>query len=232
MTRSVYNPAFGGAVVMKRLIQRLVKGDPRRRSRLHDYAGNRMDVGGLVHLPSCLFWTLARRVGWRPIRPWLGYRAVRRLAGLIQPDWRILEFGSGLSTVWLAERAALVVAIDENPEWHEIVVKGLARRRITNVDYRLAEDPETYVAVPGYPDRTFDLAIVDGRWRASSAEKALRAVRPGGWIFFDNSDVPDEDHQRARSILAAAAEGQPEIFIELTPFQFCVNQGLLVRVGK
>jgi len=216
---------------MSRLLQRIVQGDLRRRTRLHDYAGNRIDAGGLVHLPSCLFWTLACRVGWRPVRPWLGYRAVRRLARLIQPDWRILEFGSGLSTVWFAERAGLVVAIDENPDWYEIVRQGLARRRITNVDYHLAEEREDYVSVPGYPDRTFDLAIVDGRWRARSAEKALRAVRPGGFIYFDNSDVPDEDHQIAKGILLAGAHGQPEIFVDLTPFQFCVNQGLLVRVG-
>jgi len=49
----------------------------------------------------------------------------------------------------------------------------------------------TYVeTIDRLAPRRFDLVFVDGRSRPASAMHALRHVRPGGWLVFDNTDKP------------------------------------------
>jgi hypothetical protein len=70
--------------------------------------------------------------------------------------------------------------------------------------------------------------LIDGHWRDACAESAVRAVRPGGYIYFDNSDVPDPDHRLAvATVLRAAAESWR--FVGFCPGQVAANQGLLIR---
>ena len=83
--------------------------------------------------------------------------------------------------------------------------------------------------VSGYPAGAFDLTIVDGHWRDRCAEKALVATRSGGWIYLDNSDVPEPGHRAAARTLTAAA-ARAERLIGLAPTQIAANQGLLVQI--
>jgi hypothetical protein len=212
-----------------RLLSRLLRGDPRRRTRLHDYQGNRMPLARLPDLFPSALTTMAYKLGSRKLRPWLPYPVLRRLRTLLARDWMVLEFGSGGSTIWLARRVRKVVSIEHDPGWFEGVRRELTRRRLANVDQRLCNDPESYVEVGGYPTGAFDLTIVDGHWRDRSAEKALVATASGGWIYLDNSDVPEPGHRAAvRTLLAAAANA--ERLIGLAPMQIAANQGLLVQL--
>ena len=60
-------------------------------------------------------------------------------------------------------------------------------------------------------DESFDFALVDGYRRDVAVSTAIRKVRPGGFVYLDNSDVPDAEHSSARSILLGAAKSAPEI---------------------
>ncbi len=210
---------------------RLVTGDGMRKTRLHSYSGNLVDFAGLRYLPHSLWSALLLKVfGHRKRVPWLGYRAVHRLGSLLKPDHQVLEFGSGMSSLFFARRCARLVSVESDPHWFAQVRGIFGKEGISNVDYRL-RSVESYTVLPDLPDHSFDLVIVDGIMRDAEALAAVAKVKSGGYIFFDNSDVPYGEHQRARKTLLDAAEpGSAEIFTDFTPFQFQVNESLLVRV--
>lgn len=210
------------------LIQRIVQGDPRRKSRLHDYEGNRVPIAGFADLVPSIGTTLLLKAGLRWWSPWLPYPAVRYLDRLIQPSWRILEFGSGASTDWLSNRGADVISHEHNPEWHARVQAKLAASGRRNVRLSLFTARADYASVEAYGGRKFDLVLIDGHWRDACAESAVRCVRPGGFIYFDNSDVPDPDHRQAvMTVLSVAVESRR--FVGFCPGHIATNQGLLVR---
>jgi hypothetical protein len=106
-------------------VKKILAGNQFTKSRLHDQKGNLIDLEGLLYLPHSLSTTILRlSVGRRPELPWLGYRAIRHLEGLLEPDWKVLEFGSGMSTLWFAKRCHTVVSIEDNEQWYlEILSK-------------------------------------------------------------------------------------------------------------
>src|SRR5438874_13577508 len=94
------------------MLARLIKGDGIRKSRLHNYNGQFLDAAGFLYLPQSILTTLSLKLAHRrPELPWLGFRAIKHLDRLIKPDWRVLEFGSGMSTIWFARRCATLVSI-------------------------------------------------------------------------------------------------------------------------
>lgn len=225
------------------LLRKVLAGGPSHRSRLHTEKGQLIDPGGLAYLPAAAA-TCALRVatGYRPTVPWLGYRAIRRLRRLIRPDWAVVEFGSGMSTLWFAGRAGRVVSVEDNADWHAKVRGQIGRRGLTNVDYRhrpLAD----YPGVADLPDGAFDFALVDGSRRPECAAESVRLVKPGGYIYLDNSDKfaaapagaaaadPTGDVRLAESSLrAAAAGGSVEYFVDLIPTYIVVTEGMLIRL--
>ena len=49
--------------------------------------------------------------------PWFTYPAIRQLGRMVAPAWRVLEYGSGNSTLWWAARVAEVVSVEHDPAW-------------------------------------------------------------------------------------------------------------------
>jgi hypothetical protein len=173
-----------------RLWSRLLTGDGLRKTRLHTISGNRVDLGGLLYLPKSM-WSVAllKLFGYRQRVPWLGYRAVKRLESILQPDWRVLEFGSGMSSLFFASRCAQLVSVESDPAWYDSMRELFAQKGIANVDYRL-RSLEAYTDHPDLPDHSFDLILVDGMVRDRAAALALQKVKPGGYVMLDNSDTP------------------------------------------
>jgi predicted O-methyltransferase YrrM len=211
------------------MIRRLLQGDPRRRTRLHDFEGHRVPLALVADVVPSIASTLALKLGRRGWSPWWPYVATRRLAALVRPGWRVLEFGAGASTAWLAPRVAHVTAMESNPAWYVRVRDRLGALGLDNVDLRLRPEAQAYADVDGEDGGGFDLVVVDGDWRDRCARTAVRLVRPGGYIYLDNSDVPDPDHRHAvATVLSAAATS--ERLVGFGPNTVSVNQGLLVRV--
>jgi len=213
------------------LISRLVRGDPRRRTRFHDFEGNLIPLRAVVDLVPSLLTAIARKAGRRGWWPWLPYPVVRHLERLLQPSWTVLEFGSGGSTLWLAERVARVVSHEHDPAWYRRVSEKLGAEGRRNVTLKLIESREAYIAPEPAPAPGFDFVLVDGHWRDGCARAAVRLVRPGGLVYFDNSDVPDPDHRSAVATLLGAAD-ESRRFIGFCPGQIAANQGLLVRIRR
>jgi predicted O-methyltransferase YrrM len=214
------------------VLKRILAGDGMRRSRLHNYNGQLLDLTGLCYLPRCLATIIALKVfGLRPELPWLGFRAIRFLDELIEKDWKILEFGSGMSTLWFAKRCSLVVSIESDKVWYEKIEAILREMEFKNVDY-LYRVGDQYHSLHEYRDSFFDLVLVDGFERDKTMRTAIEKVKHGGYIYLDNSDVPYHEHQTARGILlkAASSKTKVHVFNDLYPTQLSVNEGILVQV--
>ncbi len=215
------------------LWSRLVTGDGRRRTRIHTYGGKCLDIGGFAYLPHAVWSAVALKAfGYWTKSPWLSYRGVREIDRLIRPEWRVLEFGSGMSSLFFAARCADLVSIESDSDWYARMRPRLESVEGCRVDYRLRSEAD-YAALDDVPDDTFDFALVDGLQYDRTAATAVRKVRPGGYIYMDNSDIPYDEFSVGRQTLIDAAEpGSVRFFVDFSPFWLSVNEGMLVRVRE
>jgi hypothetical protein len=215
------------------ILRRLLAGGPSRKSRLHDERGQLVPLGRLLRNgPRALGTGIVRLLlDKRPDLPWISYDAQRVIAGFLMPDSKVLEFGSGMSTIWYARHAGHVWAFEHFKPWYDIVAAQI--RQQGNVDYHLATTEEAYCQ--SSPDQDYDLIMIDGRWREVCARYALEHLAPGGMIYLDNSDkyIGDEtgDVPLAQQILLdfAREKGLPvREFTDFAPTQLFVQRGLMV----
>lgn len=121
-----------------------------------------------------------------PSAPWLHPEAVTRLETLLGPEMRVLEHGSGGSTLWLAERVRQVTAVECDPEWYA-KVQALAPANV-----RLILAPGGSIPLVGRAK--YDLLLVDGMPLADRAlylDAAAKLLAPGGWLVLDNANRPE-----------------------------------------
>lgn len=220
------------------LFARIVAGDPSRKSRFHDELGKRVPLGRITrNLPRALLSGAGRiAFGMLPRKPWISYDVQRILAGFLAETPRaVLEFGSGQSTRWYAERAELLVSVEDDPAWFAQVERQLGA--MSNVLYRLATDSHSYT-MPAEA-QSFDLIMIDGAWREECARTALDCLAPDGLIYLDNSDkgasARTGDIPAARALLIEHAERRGwswEEFTDFAPAQFFAQRGLLIRSNQ
>jgi hypothetical protein len=143
--------------------------------------------------------------GHNPVQlglPWLPYSVIDALAERAKAA-TVFEYGGGGSTLWFARRAARVVTVEHDEQWHAALVK--ATSHLDSVDVLLkplaSEDGASYVtAIDRYKEECFDIVAVDGRHRVECVRRAMTKVRPGGLLLLDDSDRPK--YGSAREILS------------------------------
>jgi hypothetical protein len=138
--------------------------------------------------------------------PWWTLASGRKVRDFLAstPNARVLEWGSGASTVWLGKRSSEVFSIESDAAWANMVKSSIP--------------PHVHLVTPGIPVRVgrsgissrrmgfrhldfshyvgaiddvpglFDLIVIDGRAREACLDKALTRLTPGGIILFDNTN--------------------------------------------
>ena len=118
--------------------------------------------------------------------PWYSYPAIHFLSSINWEDCRVLEFGSGYSTLWWAARAGHVTTIEGDPEWFRVVQsKG---GQFPNVRAIFRDDHLAHARAPLLLDENFDVVVVDGGDRYLCAESAAQVVASDGLIVLDDSE--------------------------------------------
>ena len=144
-----------------------------------------------------------------PDAPWLRREMIRILESWLQPDDRGFEWGSGRSTIWLAERIGSLVSVEHSPDWHRRVQANLKAKGVKNVECYLCQDEVEYCKVASkYPSESFDFCLVDGVARDECALAAISLVKPGGIVIVDdyNRYLPTQ----SRSPYTRRPEQDPE----------------------
>lgn len=151
----------------------------------------------------------------REAMPWLTFPAIDALELIDLKGKRVFEYGSGGSTAYWLRRDAQCVSVENDAQWYERIRRLLEPSAA--LDYRFVPpeegvsatdpaDPAAYgsaspeqrtntfrrycAQIDAFPDRSFDLVLIDGRARPSCIRHAAPKVREGGWLILDNSDRP------------------------------------------
>lgn len=220
------------------MLTKLISGDQLRKSRLHDEKGNFASWKNvLLHAPpAALSGFLRISMGYRPNLPWIAYSSIRILSSFLNKNSRVLEFGSGMSTIWYAKHAGAVFSIEDHKPWYEKVSAIIANKRLRNVTYRFTETESEYYSFMSDDVLGFDLVMVDGNFRSKCVSHASKLVRPGGILYLDNSDKDSAPHggdmRSAESLVRNLAKEMNAEITEVTDFaptQFFVQQGLYAK---
>ena len=101
---------------------------------------------------------------------------------------KILEFGSGASTIFLLRRGATVVTVEHHEEWAG-ALREVATARDIGEKLTILRRDRPYANVPAeFPEgTTFDILLVDGRERVDCLRQALPLVKSDGLVLLDDS---------------------------------------------
>lgn len=116
------------------------------------------------------------------IMPWYTRPCLEWLVTLDLKGKDIFEYGCGNSTLWYRSKGANVVGIDDNIEWAE----KAGVYYVNNKFFPL----EAYVEPISDHAKLFDIVVVDGSYRDECAAKALKFIKPGGFLIIDNWEQP------------------------------------------
>lgn len=136
--------------------------------------------------------------------PWWSYGAIRYMDRYLTSTHRVFEYGSGGSSLFLARRAAAVVAVENDPAWHRLVVDTAAAHGLAHLScelHPLSDDSLASFRRSEFSRRiaadVWDVVVIDchcgfneapfGVIRPAAFADALERVRPGGLIVLDDS---------------------------------------------
>lgn len=134
-----------------------------------------------------------------PEAPWLAESAILLLDSYLKPTDIGFEWGSGRSTLWLAQRVAHLHSVENNRRWYGAVKKQLKAAHLSRkVTYQFIPCERTEVDEPSdhpyadaakaIPDNSLDFALVDGNIRASCMRVIAAKINPGGLLILDNAN--------------------------------------------
>ena len=127
-------------------------------------------------------------------QPWLTTAAINYLNNYINKIYniKILEFGSGGSTLWFAKQANIntIISIEHDPRWLKKVESKLQTLNLSNKNLKrfLLNTPNYFLICNNYPNNFFDIILVDSIQRIKCIENSIRVLRPGGILILDNCE--------------------------------------------
>ncbi len=116
--------------------------------------------------------------------PWITCPALDYLSRLDFSKANVLEYGAGQSSLWWAERARSVVAVEARAEWAQ-KIKSKAPANLRVIGPVAGAD---YIQEPLQQGKTYEVIVIDGLLRFECAQAALLFLARGGLLILDNSD--------------------------------------------
>ena len=127
----------------------------------------------------------------------------------IKPSDLVLEWGSGGSTLAIAERCKLLVSIEHDKDWVDKVVTSLKDRTTNVLHFYVPRNKEEapghdgtedeyhdYIKFPVTLSEKFNIIFIDGRCRVGCAKEAVKLLKPNGSIFIHDYRNPNETYRR------------------------------------
>tara|TARA_Y100000361_G_scaffold142319_1_gene148260 strand:- start:1090 stop:1704 length:615 start_codon:yes stop_codon:yes gene_type:complete len=140
--------------------------------------------------------------------PWITRGAIDFLHENLTRDMEVLEYGTGSSTIWYAQRTKNVIAIEHDLEWVEDVRSLLPtylQGKVKIIHIANAEtgkfvggDGKYYDKYVNYVKNTkslFDFIAIDGRSRGPCIINSISKVKKNGFLLIDNSERDGKNGQ-------------------------------------
>lgn len=226
---------------MNKTLTRIIAAGTGRKSRLHDEKGNFIGINRLLfNVPRAISSGLLRiGLNYRPELPWISYSAIKELEKNLTKKSRVLEFGSGMSTIWYARHSGEVYSVEDCKPWFEKIGSIIIRNRIGNIHLFFSDKLEEYSKYMTNDSVGFDLIMVDGNYRGACVAAAITLLKPGGIFYLDNSDrgiISDDTETRLAEsiILEHARVNHAEIiyYTDFAPTTFFAQQGLMLKMPR
>lgn len=157
-----------------------------------------------------------------PDHPWLTSDSIALLSTLIKPTDTGIEFGSGRSTVWFAQRLKHLISVEHNDSWYNKVEKELSKCNLSSkVDYHFSPTQASYLKpLNELQDCSVDFCLVDGLFRDECALTAIEKLKSGSLLVIDNVNryLPNDEtlSPNSRCVQTGCASKTWEKFTELT----------------
>lgn len=128
------------------------------------------------------------KIGGRPLWAAGASKTIENFIAARGGAARILEFGSGSSTIFLLSRGATVTTVEHHEGWAEAVQEVASARELGDRLTLLRRDRPYANVVDGFAEGTrFDILLLDGRERIECLRRALPLVAPDGLVLLDDA---------------------------------------------
>ena len=164
-----------------------------RRDRLHDERNNSISFKDLKYIfLSGIDKILENFNSDLRVLPIINYSAIKFFSKYLNKEMSLLEYGSGKSTKWYAEKVKTIVSVEDNKEWYLKVKNYLTKFKINNVKQVFAKNPEEYLKCYekyNLKISDFNVIIIDGSYRNKCAEMIIEEENlKNTVIYLDDSD--------------------------------------------
>jgi hypothetical protein len=177
-------------------IQRLLRADETRKSRLHTSNGKAV----LSFDVAMATVTTLNRVLFNKYTniPWLTYPSIRFLEKRLSGK-RLFEFGSGSSTAWYADRCSHVFSVENNYEWFLTVKARLSD--VANTELLYEKTDREVIGSISKVGGLFDAIVIDSQpteriiyknsdeFRVACLDASLAAATKDCLFVIDNTDA-------------------------------------------
>ncbi len=119
--------------------------------------------------------------------PWMNYSFMSFLDQRLSPNFRLLEFGSGQSTLYFASRVSEVVSIEYDASWLQYIQQSMPSNvMVIGQD----QDNDGVYCRAANDQGLFEVVVVDGRDRVNCCIQAVNNLNDNGVIILDDSQRP------------------------------------------
>jgi len=118
--------------------------------------------------------------------PWISYGAIIAIEGLLKPDHRVLEFGSGGSTIFWSNRTNSVRSYENNRKWLRRVQNQLTKN---NVTFIFGDKDILIRCLCAEPNDYYTWILVDidpYEFRGQMLRECVSKLKRGGGLIIDN----------------------------------------------
>lgn len=194
--------------------QKIWAGDELRISRFHDLSGELCDFSALAGvIPAGLTWLAARfRKEWVK-QPWWVWSATKFVQSHLLATDKVLEIGSGYSSIWLSKRCSEIATVEESLEWKTRIEEIARRFSIGNIEFIVDDSFEGYrwrIRETPPPD----VVVIDASSRKRIFESLMSSEVKPRIIIYDDTDRPEN---REIGVLASVGGYQKNSFRGFKP---------------
>lgn len=116
--------------------------------------------------------------------PWMTYSIIPILEERLTKDMKVLEYGSGNSTVFFSSRVQSIVSVEHDEQWANYV-NNTIKPDNCQLLHKSLED-SSYVNIAEELNKKFDVIVIDGRRRVECCRKSMPYLTEKGIVIFDN----------------------------------------------